>query len=144
MYHTNNLFISNFLKKPISYQDTILCWVWSVKRNVFNSWGWRRWVTVGKRFLTEIRTVAFSDVDYTNDHQKLLAKLTLFYADDTSVVVTHKTRVRSCYPDWNFHLLHHWFFNNGTKLNPDKTQLVNFHPNYRLFHKTIHLIFRLN
>lgn len=71
---------------------------------------------------------------YANDLPKAISKAHIvLYADDTSVIVSNKSReITSALLIEQFHLLQHWFSVNGLKLNPDKTQLMNFHLNHRL------------
>lgn len=50
-------------------------------------------------------------------------------SDNTSVVSHKAKETTSALLIEQFHLLHHWFSNNGLKLNSNKIQLMNFHPN---------------
>lgn len=71
---------------------------------------------------------------YSNDLPVVINKgQVVLYADDTSVIVSHeKKESASNILLEQFQLLDKWFSANGLKLNPDKTQLVNFHLNNRL------------
>lgn len=55
----------------------------------------------------------------------------LMYADDTSIVASNKDKKDlSQTLSNNLSQINHWFEANGLKLNPDKTQYINFHLNH--------------